>query len=122
MNGISLGGGYRPSKYWALQVGGQYAQDSGIDFYNGYLEGLAIMPLASDLSVFASLGLAYGKAETSVTLLGVKVTASQTGSGWRAGLGAQYWITPNWGLRATIHRQNVVGVANDIGMGIAYRF
>lgn len=122
LNGIGIGGGWRPAKYWALELGGHYAKKSGVNFYNGYLQALVILPIASDFSVFASIGGSYAKASTSVTVGPTTFTVSQSGSGYRAGFGAQYWLAPDWGLRATFHRQNAGGVADDIGIGVTYRF
>ena len=47
---------------------------------------------------------------------------SLNGGGYRAGVGAEYWFAPQWSLRAGFHRQNALGVADDMSVGIGYRF
>jgi hypothetical protein len=118
LNGIGLGVGWRPSKYYAVELGGQYAKKSGVNFYNGYIQALGILPVANNLSLFVSLGGSYAQASTDIG----PITISTNSSGYRAGIGAQYWIAPNWGLRASWHRQNALYVADDIGINVTYRF
>ncbi len=96
-----------------------------MEITNGYLEALVHLPFASNFSVYGSIGGAYARAETSVTLLTAPPTTvklSTSSSGYRAGVGAEYWIGRNWGLRAGFHRQNAGGVADDISVGLALRF
>jgi hypothetical protein len=125
LNGGGIGAGWRLSRYFGVQAGGQYSRKSGVDFTNGYVEGLLLMPLSSRFTINASIGGAYARAETSVTLLTVPptvVTVSTSGGGYRAGVGAEYWFAPQWSLRAGFHRQNALGVADDMSVGIGYRF
>jgi len=125
LNGGGIGAGWRLSRHFAVQAGGQYSRKSGVDFTNGYVEGLLLMPLGPRFTLSASIGGAYARAETSVTLLTappVTVTASTSGGGYRAGVGAEYWFAPQWSLRAGFHRQNALGVADDMSVGIGYRF
>ena len=125
LNGGGVGAGWRLSRHLGIQAGGQYSRKSGVDFMNGYIEGLLIMPLGPRFALNASIGGSYARAETSVTLLTappVTVTASTSGGGYRAGVGAEYWFAPQWSLRAGWHRQNALGVADDISAGIAFRF
>ncbi len=76
-------------------------------------------------SVYGSLGGTYAEASGSITTLSFPPTTVQvtnTATGYRAGIGAEYWLGEHWGLRAGWHRQNAGGVADDIGVGIAFRF
>jgi hypothetical protein len=34
----------------------------------------------------------------------------------------EYWLSPRWGLRLGVHRQNAGGVADEVSAGIALRF
>ncbi len=125
LNGGGIGAGWRFSRYLGAQIGGQYFRKSGVDIMNGYLEGLVYLPLASNFQLYGSIGGAYARAETSVTLLTAPPTTiklSTSSSGYRAGVGAEYWMGRNWGLRAGFHRQNAGGVADDISVGLALRF
>lgn len=118
MNGGGLGAGWRLSRYFGVQAGGQYYKKSGTDFTNGYIEALLYLPVTPRFSLTGSIGGAYGRSETS-TILG---KFSAKGGGYRAGVGLEYWLTPRWSLRGGFHRQNAVGVVDDIGVGIGYRF
>lgn len=118
LNGGGLGAGWRINRYLGLQGGGQYASKSGVDLTNVYLEALMAYPITQRLDVYASIGGAYAEASAKAG----PVTVSIGRSGYRAGVGLQYWLTQSWGLRAGFHRQNAGGVADDIGVGIAYRF
>lgn len=125
LNGGGIGGGWRFNRYFGAQLGGQYFRKSGVDITNGYLEAMVHLPFASNFSVYGSVGGAYARAETSVTLLTAPPTTiklSTTSSGYRAGVGMEYWMGRNWGLRAGVHRQNAGGVADDISVGLALRF
>lgn len=124
LNGGGVGGGWRFNRYFGAQLGGQYFRKSGVDITNGYLEALVHLPFAPNFSVYGSIGGAYARAETSFTA-GTPPTTfkiSTSSSGYRAGVGAEYWIGRNWGLRAGFHRQNAGGVADDISVGLALRF
>jgi hypothetical protein len=50
------------------------------------------------------------------------VTVSRSATGYRIGLGTEYWFTRHWGLRAGWHQQNAGGVGSEIAGGIAFRF
>jgi opacity protein-like surface antigen len=124
LNGGGIGGGWRFNRYLGAQLGGQYSRKSGVDITNSYLEGLVYLPLASNFQLYGSIGGAYARAEASFTA-GTPPTTfkiSTSSSGYRAGVGAEYWMGRNWGLRAGFHRQNAGGVADDISVGLALRF
>lgn len=118
LDGGGIGAGWRFNKYLGLQGGGQYARKSGVDFKNGYVEALLSYPVTQRLGVYASIGGSYADVSTSVG----PISVSTSGSGYRAGVGVEYWLTQRWGLRAGFHRQNALGVLDDFGIGFAYRF
>jgi opacity protein-like surface antigen len=125
LDGGGGGLGWTLNRYLGLQAGGQYFRKSGVDLTNLYGEVKLSWPLADRLSVYASIGGAYAEGSASVTLLTFPprtVTVSTSASGYRAGLGAEYWLSNHWGLRAGWHRQNTGGVDDDISAGIAFRF
>jgi hypothetical protein len=124
-NGGGGGLGWNFNRYLGLQAGGQYLKKSGVDLTNFYGEVKLSLPLANNFSVYGSIGGAYASASGSVTLLTsppTTVSVSSSSSGYRAGVGAEYWLGEHWGLRAGFHRQNAGGVADDISAGIAFRF
>lgn len=119
------GVGWNYNRFLGVQAGGQFISKSGVDLTNIYGEVKLSWPLSNNLSVYASLGGAYAEASGKVTLLTFPpstVNVTNTATGYRAGLGAEYWLSPHWGLRAGWHRQNAGGVADDISAGIAFRF
>jgi hypothetical protein len=118
LDGGGIGAGYRLGRYFGMQAGGQYSRKSGVDLTSGYVEALGILPLANRLSLNGSFGGAYATASTSVG----PATVSVSRSGYRAGVGLEYWISPRWGLRAGFHRQNTFGVVDDVGVGLGFRF
>jgi opacity protein-like surface antigen len=125
LNGGGGGLGWSLNRYLAVQAGAQYFRKSGFDITNFYGEVKLSLPLTERLSVYASAGGAYAEASTGVTLPTappINVTVSKSGSGYRAGLGAEYWFSKNWGLRAGWHEQDTDGKAGDLGVGIAFRF
>jgi hypothetical protein len=118
LDGGGGGGGWRINRYLGIEGGGQYSRKYGVDITNLYAQALLILPLGKQFSVDASIGGAYGTASASAR----GFTVSKSSSGYRAGVGMEYWFAQHWALRAEVHRQNVVGVADDFGAGIAYRF
>jgi opacity protein-like surface antigen len=124
-SGGGLGGGWNFNRYLGLQGGGQYLTKSGIDLTNIYAEVKLSWPLANNFSVYGSIGGAYARASGTVTfptLPPTSVSVTNTATGYRAGVGAEYWLGEHWGLRAGFHRQNAGGVADDISAGIVFRF
>jgi opacity protein-like surface antigen len=118
LDGGGSGFGWRIDRHFGLQGGFQYSRKSGVDLTNGYVEALALLPLGSRFSLYGSIGGAYATASTSFR--GTTVSISQ--SGYRAGVGLEYWLARRWAIRAGFHRQNAGGVSDDVGLGVAYRF
>jgi hypothetical protein len=116
--------GWNFNRFLGVQAGGQYLSKSGVDLTNIYGEVKLSWPLTERFSVYGSVGGAYAEASGTVTQLTFPprtVNVTNTATGYRAGIGADYWLGEHWGLRAGWHRQNAGGVADDIGVGIAFR-
>jgi opacity protein-like surface antigen len=140
LRGGGGGLGWNFNRYLGLQGGAQFltsSQSAGgalpsiasnavnLDATILYGEAKLSWPLTESLSVYASAGAAYIDGSASVTLLTsppATVSVSRSATGYRIGLGTEYWFSRHWGLRAGWHRQNAGGVADDIGAGIAFRF
>jgi opacity protein-like surface antigen len=139
-SGAARGGGgglgWTISPYLGLQAGAQSLSSSvanvantgadiGADATLLYGEAKLSWPLANSLSVYASAGLAYADATSSITTPYYPrstYTASKSATGYRVGLGADYWFSRHWGLRASWHQHNAGGVGSDLAAGIAFRF
>ncbi|MES2473907.1 MAG: outer membrane beta-barrel protein [Pseudomonadota bacterium] len=119
LNGGGLGAGWRFNRYFAAQIGGQYSRKSGVDFTNGYIEGLVhLLPVNSRVSLYGSIGGAYASQSLNSPL----GTVSLSRGGYRAGVGGEYSFAPQWSFRASFHRQNTFSVFDDFGVGLGYRF
>jgi hypothetical protein len=117
-NGGGIGAGWRINRWLGIQGAGQYTSRSGVNMYNGYLEAMLLVPLGQRLSLYASGGAAYSHASTRI----LGTTVSSDGSGYRAGFGAEYWISDRWSLRLGAHRQNAGGVVDNYSFGVGFRF
>ena len=143
-SGSARGGGgglgWNFNRYLGLQSGAQFLSSSqsaggalpsiasntvNLDATLLYAEAKLSWPLTDSLSIYASAGGAYSDASASVTLLTAPpatVSVSKSATGYRIGVGAEYWFSRHWGLRAGWHQENAGGVGSDIGAGIAFRF
>jgi opacity protein-like surface antigen len=139
LRGGGIGLGWNFSRYFGLQAGAEFlsadqpapgppvttSNTVNVDATTLYGEAKLSWPLTDSLSVYASAGGAYGDATSSVTLVispSAPVTVSRSATGYRIGLGTEYWFTRHWGLRAGWHQQNAGGVGSEIAGGIAFRF
>lgn len=125
LRGGGGGLGWNINRHLGLQAGGQLLNATGVDVTNIYAEAKLSWPLTDNFSVYASAGGAYADASSNVTLLTFPprtVSVSKSSTGYRIGLGVDYWLGENWGLRANWHQQNVGGVGSDIAAGIVFRF
>ncbi len=140
LRGGGGGLGWNFNRYLGLQGGVQFltsSQSAGgalpsiasntvdLDATVLYGEAKLSLPLTDSLSVYASAGGAYTDGSISVALLTSppsKFSVSRSATGYRIGLGTEYWISRQWGLRASWHQQNSGGVSSEIGAGIAFRF
>jgi opacity protein-like surface antigen len=132
--------GWNFNRYLGVQGGAQFlssSQSAGgalpsiasnrvdLDATLLYGEAKLSWPLTDRLSVYASAGIAYADGSVGVTLMTAPpatVSVSRSATGYRIGLGTEYWFGRHWGLRASWHEQNAGGVGSDIGAGIAFRF
>jgi len=140
LRGGGGGLGWNFNRYLGLQAGAQFLASTqslvsapsllasnvvNVDATVLYGEAKLSWPLTDRLSVYASAGGAYSDASASVTLLTAPpatVSVSKSATGYRIGVGGEYWFSRHWGLRASWHQQNAGGVGSEIGAGIAFRF
>ena len=134
--GAGVGLGWNFTRYFGLQAGVQFLTstvqipnssviaDSDATVFYG--EAKFPVPLTDNFSIYGTAGLAY--ADTTARLTTVYGTPyipsslSASSTGYRLGIGAEYWFTDNWGLRAGWRRIEIDGTGSDIGVGIALRF
>jgi opacity protein-like surface antigen len=128
--------GWNFNRYLGVQAGAQFLNSSiknlGNTGANGsadatvvYGEAKVSLPLADSLSLYGSAGLAYGDTTahfTTIYAYPYAFSASKDATGYRLGVGAEYWFSRHWGLRAGWHQLNVDGIGSDLGAGIAFRF
>src|SRR4051812_13232741 len=96
------------------------------------VDAVGILPLNTQFSAFAKLGLQYAKAEDTFSGTGaVRVTntnPSKSDFGYKAGLGVQYDFTPALGLRGEWENYRVndavgnKGNINTLMVGFVYMF
>jgi opacity protein-like surface antigen len=124
--------GWNFNRYLGLQAGAQFLSSSyfGIAYANTdatlvYGEAKLSWPLMDGLSVYTSAGLAHADATSNFNTpyypSPVYIT-SRSSTGYRIGVGTEYWFGRHWGLRAGWHQQNAGGVGSEIAGGIAFRF
>jgi len=125
LRGGGGGLGWNFNRYLGLQAGGEILSASGVDSTVFYGEAKLSWPLMDSLSIYAAAGGAYADASAKVILLTAPptiATVSRSATGYRIGLGAEYWLSRHWGLRAGWHQQNVGGVGSELAASIAFRF
>ena len=133
MRGGGVGLGWNFNRYLGLQGGAQFLNSSLTNVGNTganintdaklfYGEAKLSWPLTDSFSAYAAAGLAYADATATATYAGFPYNLSKSATGYRIGVGAEYWFSRHWGLRASWHQQNAGGVGSEIGAGIAFRF
>lgn len=136
LRGGGAGLGWNFNRYLGLQAGAQFlnssiqnAVNSGLDLNANttvfYGEAKFSLPLTTGFSIYGTAGMANGATDTIFTATSdpsYGASVSQSVTGYRMGVGAEYWITRHIGLRAGWHQQNVGGVMRDISGGISLRF
>lgn len=125
LRGGGGGLGWNFNRYLGLQAGGEALSASGVNSTVFYGEAKLSWPLMDSLSVYAAAGGVYADASAKVILLTAPPTIaniSRSTTGYRIGLGTEYWFSRHWGLRAGWHQQNAGGVGSEIAGGIAFRF
>ena len=136
LRGGGVGLGWNFNRYIGLQAGAEFLNsnvqnigNSGFDRNDNttilYGEAKLSLPVTDRFSLYGTAGLANGEADIifiSPSSYPSGISASQNATGYRVGVGAEYWITRHVGLRASWHQQNVGGVLSDIGAGLSFRF
>lgn len=115
-------GGWHFNRYVSVEVGGQFASVNGVSLTNLFADLEGHVPISRGLSLFGAIGGAYADESVSASISGSTITISQSGSGYRAGGGLDFWFTPHWGMRAGYFHQNAIGSADDLSLSIRYRF
>lgn len=138
-SGAARGGGgglgLNVNRYFGLQAGAQlltqhapyvqYGPDNSADATLLYGEAKLSWPWTDNWSVYASAGLAYVDATSTLTTPfypRTTYTGSKEATGYRIGLGTEYWFGRHWGVRAGWRQINVIGVGSDLSAGVAFRF
>ena len=145
--GFKLFGGYQLNKRLALEAGyfdlGQFGYSavtvpagtlSGNIKLNGWnLDLVGLLPINERFSAFGRLGVNYAQAKDTFTATGgvnppANSSPSHNSTHYKMGLGLQYDLNPDLGLRLEGERYRVddaVGNLGDINMlslGVVYRF
>ena len=117
-DGGGLGVGWHFTRYLGIQAGGHYFRKSPVELTSAYAEAMLTYPVTDTFSVYGALGGSYmhGKANTGFT------TVTGNSTGYRASIGIEHWFGRNFGLRAGYARQNAGWVADELGIGLAFRF
>ncbi|HKQ46112.1 MAG TPA: porin family protein [Rhizomicrobium sp.] len=141
LKGGSAGLGWNFNRYLGLQAGAEFLEadhplasstaplgvsnNVHVDSTVLYGEVKLSWPWTDRFSVYASAGGAYGDASASVAVLPpgpITINMSRSATGYRIGVGTEYWFSRHWGLRASWHQQNVGGVGSNLSAGIAFGF
>jgi OOP family OmpA-OmpF porin len=118
-------GGYKINRTFAVELGYATLFDKsvsgiGVDVTAWDLVGVASFPIADKFSVFGKLGFAMWEAEaTSVPGFG---TVEDDGTDLTFGIGLQYDVSRNLGIRAQWQRYDVDADADLMSIGLVYRF
>jgi OOP family OmpA-OmpF porin len=124
-NGFRFLGGYQINRTFAAELGYSNLFDKRVSGVNvevtaWELVGLARMPLATNFSVFGKLGFAMWDAEVSTGIPGL--SASDDGTDLTFGVGLQYDLNRNFGIRGQWQRYDVSEDADVLSIGVVYRF
>lgn len=136
LRGGGGGLGWNISPYLGIQTGAQFLNASQRDIAHSGIDGQMATtvvygeaklswPFTDNFSLYGSAGLARGETTAHFTPTNgypYSYDVSKNGTGYRVGVGAEYWFTRHLGLRAAWHQENVGGVAGDLGVGVAFRF
>lgn len=144
--GFKLFGGYQFNRHFALEGGyfdlGQFGFTadtqppgslSGEAKFKGVnLDALGILPLTEKFSAFGRAGIQYAETKTafqgSGAVLITDPARQQKAANYKVGVGLEYALTQQLGLRAELERYRVkdaVGNQGDVdlaSLGVVYRF
>jgi opacity protein-like surface antigen len=122
MDALGLLGGYNFSRFVGIEIGTEVGRVSGVRLTDGYVEAIGRLPLARGLTLFGTVGGAYAQADAAVRVGSVTITASQHGSGVRAGGGVEWWFANRWGLRGAFHHQDALAKTDGVSVDLMVRF
>ena len=124
-------GGYKFNDMFAVEMNYNVFDDQSVTYWAGYsseieassfgVSGVGTFPIAAvpGLSVFGKLGFERVEWESTTTIGGVTITASEDDIDFTASGGAQYAITPDFSVRAGIHLK---GEADSVYANAIYQF
>ncbi len=97
------------------------------DKYKAYgLDLVGYLPVSQQVDFLGTVGVGYYDVDFTAKALGMEESRSDDGWGWRVGVGGQFNITDNWGVRvmARYVDPDIEGLKNmvDISAGIRYTF
>ena len=108
-------GGYQINRTFAAELGYAMLYDKdNVEVTAWELVGIGSFPLANRFSVFGKLGFAMWEAEFP--------GGDDDGTDLTYGIGLQYDVSRNLGLRAQWQRYDVEADADVLSVGLVYRF
>jgi OOP family OmpA-OmpF porin len=133
-------GGYQINRNFAVELGFHQFGDASatapgigqLDFEANAFElvGLGALPLGNQFSIYGKAGLYRGETKVTGTVLGVPVDLKETNTDLTYGIGAQYDVNRQLGLRLEWQRYTNMGDNATIGesdidvmsVGLVFRF
>jgi OOP family OmpA-OmpF porin len=133
-------GGYQINRNFAVELGFHQFGDASatapgigrLDFEANAFElvGLGAFPLGNQFSIYGKAGLYRGETNVTGTVLGVPVDVKETNTDLTYGIGAQYDINRQLGIRLEWQRYTNMGDNATIGesdvdvmsLGLVFRF
>jgi OOP family OmpA-OmpF porin len=117
-------GGYQINRTFAAELGYSSLFDKSVSGVNVEatafeLVGLARMPLGNNFSIFGKLGFAMWETEANVPFFG---RVKDDGTDLTFGVGAQFDVSRNFGIRGQWQRYDVDEDADVLSIGVVYRF
>lgn len=127
-------GGYQINRNFAVELGYHNLGEAKASFGGveakvkmsvWELVGVGMLPLGNQFSAYGKLGLTYGTAEGNTNF---GASADESGTGFTWGLGGQFDVSRNLGLRLEFQHYNDVGGSdgggnvNVISLGAIWRF
>ena len=136
LNAFAVSLGLKFNRYVGLETFYQQSEEGektilGVvkteDKYKAYgLDLVGYLPVTPQFDLLGAVGIGSYDVEVTVNNQGQEVSGSDDGFGWRIGVGGQFNITNNWGIRvmARYVDPDVEGLNNmvDISAGIRYTF
>jgi OmpA-OmpF porin, OOP family len=113
-------GGYQINRNFAAELGYHNLFDkSGVKVTAWEFAGVGLFPLANRVSLLGKLGLARAESKANLGIFGsVKDTSTEL----LFGIGVQYDVNRNVGIRAQWNRINTDEEVDVLSVGVIYRF